>query len=65
MNAKKCDRCGSLYEIRHANVIEEFAEIFNVVPQAEELRKKMEADIDLCSECSGQLLKWLKGGEFE
>jgi hypothetical protein len=65
MDAKKCDRCGSFYEIRNTTIIEDLAEAFNVTTHAEDLHKIMEMCVDLCPDCSKQLLKWLKGREFE
>ena len=64
MNAKQCDRCGSYYGLRYLSAIEEWAKAVNVLPYSEELRIKIEENIDLCPKCSAQLAKWLKEGDF-
>lgn len=65
MNAKKCDRCGSFYDIRYPSAIEELAIAFNATSHAQEVCRKMEENVDLCPSCSNKLFEWLKGGEFE
>ena len=65
MDAKKCDRCGAFYEVRYSNIIDELTKAINAITHAEDLREIMEENVDLCPDCSKQLLKWLKGREFE
>lgn len=61
-NAKKCDRCGKLYEERRIyprpqiKIIDEYSETCQ--------RAYMDLqDLDLCQNCKNSFFKWLKGAE--
>ena len=70
MIAKKCDRCGKLYEIRSANAFETLAEtlkkaaaILNERLSARiNVMEKIEQELDLCPACLKSLNKWMKEG---
>lgn len=57
MKAKKCDRCGVLYEIETESTIK----LSRVFPGSYRNNK----GYDLCPECSKKLKAWLKEGENE
>lgn len=55
MNAKKCDRCGKLYEEKGDGHSEPFR--YSVVKCCHPYEDRT---LDLCSECKSELLKWLR-----
>ena len=62
-NAKKCDRCGTLYEEREANtfnyIAQHMARIYNAKTYDREVAL-LEETFDLCPDCSKSLLRWFK-----
>lgn len=64
MNAKKCDRCGTLYEEVEPNAIQVLVESFigvTMTPQ-ERILKSISSELDLCPGCCNSLSKWMKEG---
>ena len=55
MNAKKCDRCGALYE---NNLSWKYSVLKDCYPYSDQ-------KIDLCNNCMYELEKWLKKGELK
>lgn len=66
MLARKCDRCGKLYE--HYSGIAKFkqdrkANGFILIDRDTDNRYWSRDTFDFCSECMQELLNWLKGGK--
>lgn len=62
-NAKKCDRCGALYEIREINTLEWLKNYMRRRYNAktyDEIVELLDDIFDLCPDCSASLLKWFK-----
>ena len=61
--AKRCDRCGTFYEVEEMNAIQtaiqNISESF-YSPKKEKIRKIAEY-LDLCCDCKEALKKWLEG----
>lgn len=57
MNAKKCDRCGELYEKNELDIRNPFRYIIkkDCYPHPDEI------EIDLCDKCREDFKKWIKG----
>ena len=66
-NAKKCDRCGKLFEPYNYNIDEGYKVpsmytsilVKNISLAKEEYKEY--GDYDLCKECNDSFLKWLSG----
>lgn len=66
MLARKCDRCGELYE--HYETYQKNEEKFNaVVTMDRDINDARRSRIarDLCPKCRLKLIGWLKGEEHE
>ena len=68
-NAKICDRCGEIYNVRvigDKNPFEGLSEaLSSFVKDDEPTVYKNGALVDLCPECSSKLKKWLKRGDLD
>ena len=64
-NAKKCDRCGVLFEERQLSAIEEavcsIAQAASVFT-GDGIKTPCIANADLCADCKKSLKKWWKDG---
>lgn len=62
-DAKKCDRCGSLYEIKETNFIEDMAESAKrlmIYDSFRDVCDKFESDFDVCPKCMQSFKTWWK-----
>lgn len=59
-NAKKCDRCGVLYE---KDKSETHLTIIKRVYQLSQLYTYKDDNFDLCEKCKQELEQWFKRGE--
>lgn len=68
-DAKKCDRCGSYYELKYYNALEqaaqEISDVLDLTPGRAKVAKKILENVDLCSKCTESLKKWIKNTETE
>lgn len=62
-NAKKCDRCGKLYEESVSTIFGDFAKAATQgALEPPRLYDKYGIPIDLCHDCENSLKKWLREG---
>lgn len=63
-NAKKCDRCGKIYEERRTNVFEELVDSVCDLFQTEKQKtaRLMTCMVDLCPSCTKELMAWFMEG---
>lgn len=57
MNAKKCDRCGQLYEENEIDIRNPFR--YKITKDCHPYPDEIE--IDLCDKCREDFIRWLKG----
>ena len=58
MLAKKCDRCGKLYESYDMVDNSEMNGVYIVSKNKFGVRESISKDIDLCQECMDSFIKW-------
>lgn len=61
--AKKCDRCGRLYEIKESNVFLDLAENVTrllVYDSVRDACDKFDSNFDVCDECFHSFKTWWK-----
>ena len=63
MNAKKCDRCGKLYEKNSGIIPKQLTaiELLNEQKENRYIEISSTPIRDLCPDCCEQLIKWLRG----
>lgn len=63
MNAKKCDRCGKLYEYYSGNENKEKANAIRFLEAEYGATVYKCNSYDLCPECMAELIDWLHKGD--
>lgn len=64
--AKKCDRCGRLYEIRENNIVLDVAKSIERLCVFDPIRdncEKFDSRFDVCNECLHSFKTWWKEGK--
>ena len=62
-NAKKCDRCGKLYDIEE--IVNDYSDMRLRYALSKDCHPYPEIRLDLCKECRIDLYKWLQKGGAE
>ena len=60
MQARKCDRCGKLYEIYNGLEVVKGGDIYNTVRLEKENIANIYKKLDLCPECMEKLVNFIK-----
>ena len=62
--AKQCDRCGKLYELKFLDEVDYRADWWRFI-LSKDMHPYGEVKIDLCNECRKNLAEWYKNGGTE
>lgn len=62
--AKKCDRCGKLYEHYPSNGDRQYNSVKRLIRSVDSCRYSAENTKDLCPDCMMKLNTFLEGGKF-